>query len=81
MGKGVESAFLRSVLDRLKGMGIGKVTSTYFPTAKNIQVADFYDREGFSLVATNNDGSKTYRMDLSQRIPVVEPLFSIEYND
>lgn len=81
LGKGVESAFLRSVLGRLMEMGISKITSTFSPTQKNLQVADFYDREGFTLVATNIDGSKNYSMDLSQRIPIVEPIYSIEYND
>lgn len=81
LGKGIESAFLRFILGRLMDMGIGMVTATYIPTQKNIQVADFYEKEGFSPVASSIDGSKTFSMDLTRRIPFDESLYTIEYND
>ena len=80
LGKGVESAFLRSILQKLKERGIKTLASTYIPTAKNSQVADFYDREGFSEVVTKSDGIKEYAMDLTQNLLIVEPYYTVEYH-
>ena len=80
MGKGIESAVLRTILSYLKGQGVKSIIATYIPTAKNGQVSDFYDREGFSLVSTKDNGTKDYSLDLTQDTPSVEPYYTIDYN-
>lgn len=66
LGKGIEEAFLKSVLTQLSNKGLHSVEASYIPTAKNAQVCDFYDRCGFSLIETGKDGSKHYHLDLSK---------------
>ncbi len=64
LGKGIEDAFVKTVLNLLRLDGYRKVTADYLPTAKNAQTADFYDRMGFSLLSTSQDGSKHYELAL-----------------
>lgn len=65
LGKGIEEAFVKTVLNLLRLDGYRKVTATYLPTAKNAQTADFYDRMGMTCVETTVDGVKHYEMALS----------------
>jgi predicted enzyme involved in methoxymalonyl-ACP biosynthesis len=64
LGKGIEDAFVKTMLNLLRLDGYRKVTADYLPTAKNAQTADFYDRMGFSLLSTSQDGSKHYELAL-----------------
>lgn len=64
LGKGIEKAFLTSVLSLLRNRGIKSIRGEYIPTAKNAQVADFYDHCGFRCVKDNVDGSKSYVLEL-----------------
>lgn len=65
LGKGIEYAFVKSILQLLKNMGYNSVKGNYLPTAKNGQVSDFYDRCGFTHISTENNGSKHYYADLA----------------
>ena len=67
LGKGIEGAFLTSVLKRLSQDGVKKLQADYHPTAKNHMVADFYEKQGFSLAEEGVDGCKRYEIDLSDR--------------
>lgn len=60
LGKGIETAFLRVIQNRLLTEGVSRLRAAYLPTAKNGQVADFYDRCGFTLTETLPDGTKRY---------------------
>jgi FkbH-like protein len=51
LGRGVESAFLRAIIDDAQSAGAATVRGSYVPTPKNGQVADFFDRHGFSATA------------------------------
>lgn len=64
LGKGIEEAFFKTILNLLRLDGYRKVTAQYLPTAKNGQTADFYDRMGMSCVSTDQDGHKNYEMNL-----------------
>ena len=64
LGKGIEEAFFKTILNLLRLDGYRKVTAQYLPTAKNGQTADFYDRMGLSCVSTDQDGHKNYEMNL-----------------
>lgn len=69
LGKGIESAFFISLINQLFENGVTEVKAKYIPTAKNNQVADFYDRQGFSCISDQN-GIKEYKMDLSAPINI-----------
>ena len=77
LGKGIESAFLNTVLAKLKDNGIQSIKAEYIPTAKNSQVADFYDRCGFTLTGQKQDGTKSYSLDLKKADLNVKPYYLI----
>lgn len=64
LGKGIEEAFVKTVLNLLRLDGYRHVKATYLPTAKNAQTADFYDRMGLTCCATDGDGAKHYELAL-----------------
>ena len=65
LGKGIEDAFVKTVLNLMRLDGYRKLTADYIPTAKNRQTADFYDRLGMTCVGVDDDGVKHYEMPLS----------------
>ena len=65
LGKGIEEAFVKTVLNLLRLDGYRELTADYLPTAKNGQTADFYDRMGMTCVATDQDGAKHYKMPIN----------------
>lgn len=65
LGKGIEKEFVRQILLILKQSGLTELKASYIPTAKNTQVKDFYENNGFKLVLEESDGIKTYSVDLS----------------
>ena len=66
LGKGIEEAFFKTVLNLLRLDGYRKLVAQYLPTVKNGQTADFYDRMGLTCVSTDSDGSKHYEMELRE---------------
>ncbi len=64
LGKGIEEAFVKTVLNVLRLDGYRHVTAAYLPTAKNGQTAEFYDRMGMACSATEADGTKHYDLAL-----------------
>ena len=64
LGKGIEIAFMKRILSLLKESGIETVKAEYLPTAKNVQVKDFYDRCGFPCVSEESEGKRSYALDL-----------------
>lgn len=64
LGKGIEEAFFKTVLNLMRLDGYRRVTAEYLPTAKNGQTADFYDRMGLPCIGTDEDGTKRYEMNL-----------------
>ena len=77
LGKGIEDAFIKKTLGLLKENGIVTVKATFIPTAKNAQVADFYDRCGFVCLSENADGSKAYLLNLSEAGLQIEKFYHI----
>lgn len=77
LGKGIEKAFIKKIISLLKENGVKTVKAAYLPTAKNAQVAEFYDRCGFSLVAENADGGKDYALDLNSADLEIEKYYHI----
>lgn len=77
LGKGIEIAFLKSVLAILKGCGVDYIQAKYIPTQKNGQVADFYDRCGLILKSESTDGSKYYELVLSEAELAIEDYYHV----
>ena len=55
---------LGSAWNYARSIGLTAIEGIYLPSAKNLQVADLYQRLGFTLVDQANDGSRTYRAAL-----------------
>ncbi len=75
LGRKVENAFVKQLLEKASSWpGVTRVQGTYLPSAKNQQVADFYDRLGFRGMKKSTEmGEKRYEFDLeSQAIDVPE---------
>lgn len=70
LGKNIESVFVKTVLNLLYDKGVRTVKAEYSATAKNSQVADFYDKLGFGVIS-DAEGIKKYELKLEshQKIP------------
>lgn len=77
LGKGIEQAFLKTVLTIMKEKGVKTIKARFIPSLKNVQVADFYDNCGFTIVDHGNNGEKIYSIDLEAADLSVKPYFSI----
>lgn len=74
LGKGIEKAFVLSVLKQYSK----NVHAEYIPTVKNSQVADFYDKLGFEMVTGKQDGSKQYLCHIAKINRNVESYYEIK---
>lgn len=71
LGKGIEDAFFKSVLNKLMDEGVGEIESEYIRTAKNGMVSDFYKTNG--MIEVDNSGDmKHYKLSLETRFDVPE---------
>ncbi|MBO4315759.1 MAG: HAD-IIIC family phosphatase [Prevotella sp.] len=71
LGKGIEYAFVSFVLNLLYNNGVKTITACYVPSAKNTQIAHFYDHLGFTLTEDNTI-EKKYKIILSGDLPIKE---------
>jgi FkbH-like protein len=71
LGQGVEFSVWRTIAERCRARGATLLEAEFIPTAKNTQVASFYDRLGLELVS-DEAGHKRYRRSLDG----FEPQFS-----
>lgn len=69
LGKDIESAFVKTVLNILYDEGIRNVKANYIATAKNVQVADFYDKLGFERIA-ETDAARDYRLKMTSKFDI-----------
>lgn len=68
IGRGVEFCFWPALAEDARRRGCRFLEAEYRPTAKNAQVADFYDRLGLPLVSEDN-GTRRYRTALDRFNP------------
>ncbi len=68
LGRGIEKAFLKHMLNRLLEKGIEQVIAKYIPTRKNKQTESFYDQFGFEVIEVLENGSKIYQLTLSKKM-------------
>lgn len=66
LGKEIEFAFLDTILNLIANKGVKMVEACYIRTAKNCQVADFFERAGFVL-SDATDNEKKYFLELTQQ--------------
>lgn len=78
LGKGIEFAFLKTILSLIKKSGKSKLYAQYIPTSKNIQVKDFYDRCGFSLIREDNE-VRDYQVELENADLSIKNYFNINF--
>jgi FkbH-like protein len=80
LGKGIEEAFLNTVLSILKADGFKNVKACYLPTSKNEQVKFFFENMGFLVrnEVLNSDGSKYYFLDLTIKEFTIKKYYKIE---
>lgn len=74
LGKGIEEVFFKTVIGRYKGA----LTAQYIPTAKNEQVADFYERMGLKLERMNDEGVKEYSAQIETLDTTIKDYYKIE---
>ena len=77
LGKGIETAFLKAVMGMLKADGFESLSASFIPTAKNMQVSDFYDRCGFEATDIKESGEKKYRIGLRDSDLDTRPYYQI----
>jgi FkbH-like protein len=75
LGKNIENAFLSFILKILQSEGIQVITASYIPSAKNAQVIDFYERNGFTLEKEDENRVKYY----FARLPDIKIELSTNY--
>ena len=78
LGKGIEQAFIKKVLALLKESGAVSIKAAYLPTAKNVQVKDFYEKCGF-ICEKETEGGKHYVIDLSNADLQIEKYYHISF--
>ena len=61
----MEYAMMDTLAKKASERGIKTIYGYYYPTAKNKMVKDFYLLHGFELVKEDEEGNKTYKLDLS----------------
>jgi FkbH-like protein len=66
LGRGVEDAFMAQILNYVKEKECTSILGHYLASKKNIQVADFYGKQGFRLVS-NNDGRSDWELLFDER--------------
>jgi FkbH-like protein len=65
LGRRVEEAALRQLLDHGRRRGIKRLIGIYRPTERNGIVADHYAKLGFTFDATREDGSEVWTLAVS----------------
>jgi FkbH-like protein len=65
LGRQVEDAMLAAVWNFARASGYKALLGHYAPTAKNRQVADLYDRMGFTFTGEGADEERSYRAELN----------------
>ena len=60
----MEFAMMDELVKKSLEKGIKTIYGYYYPTQKNKMVKEFYETQGFELLSCDNDGNKTYKLEL-----------------
>ena len=77
LGKGIEFAFVKAVLNIYKENGDDTLKAVYIPTLKNSQVSDFFEKCGFCVVSEDENGTKHYIASLDSLNLQIEDYYHI----
>ena len=77
LGKGIEVAFAKKIFSLLTEGGVNTLTAKYIPTAKNVQVKDFYEKCGFVCYDEKEDGCKYYSLEIESSDLIIKDLYKI----
>lgn len=73
LGRNIELAFMYVICELARSWPVAIIEAEYRPTVKNVQVADFYERCGFSLISVDSDGNKRYVLEnISERVQALD---------
>lgn len=67
--RGVEQLAMNRIFGHARKTGCRSVVGRYLPTAKNAMVRNFYDRFGFSRIATEDSGAASYSLEVEAYVP------------
>lgn len=79
IGRGVETAIWSKIASNAAQHGCTALQAAFIPSAKNAQVADFYDQIGLPLVHATADGARHYGTVLTSFTPPVTPWIELTY--
>lgn len=77
LGKGIEVAFVKKVLEILNQEGVKVLSAKYTPTSKNSQVKDFWEKVGFVCTEETENGEKTYTLSLKNANTRIKKIYNI----
>lgn len=69
IGRGIETGIWSRVVANGVKLGCTELRAQFIPSAKNAQVADFFDRLGMSLEKESAEGTRHYRIALADFTP------------
>lgn len=79
IGRGVETAIWSHIAAGAAARACTELRAEYIPSAKNAQVADFYDRLGLPLLNQTADGTREYGVSLATFTAPASPWIEIKY--
>jgi FkbH-like protein len=74
LGRRVEQAVLRELMDQARALGIVRIFGTYLPTERNSLVKDHYAKLGFVESEGSIDGSTHWSLNVDARSDVSLPM-------
>lgn len=77
LGKGIEHAFLKTILSILHNEGVRMVIASYSPTLKNNQVSNYYNKNGFNILSVDSNGTIHYAISLECKSLDIEDYYHI----
>jgi len=81
IARSIEFSIWPEILKRAVELGAKRIHASYYPTSKNMQVADFYDRLGFVEVHENSDGARKYEQEIKQLELIKIDWIEVEISD
>lgn len=77
LGRGIETAFVKTVLKVLQNEGRNRVLGIYIPTEKNQQVADFWSKMGFIPITGVGINGVGYVLDLPHADLIIKDYYTL----
>lgn len=74
LGRRVENMVLKNMVDHARKRGIRKLIGVYIPTDRNKLVENHYGKLGFTEIGREEDGTKTYELNVESAIVEEAPM-------